>query len=93
MAKPLYRGDWRAKRKAWNQELTRLGSWTCRRCGQPVYPDHLAHLNPDGSKFDLGHPEVEGEQPEPEHARKCNRSAGGRKAQQMARQPASEEWW
>ena len=66
MAKPLYRGDWRAKRAWWNAELTRLGSRPCRRCGQPVYPDHLAHLNPDGSKFDLGHPEVEGEQPEPE---------------------------
>ena len=93
MAKPLYRGDWRAKRAWWNAELTRLGSRPCRRCGQPVYPDHLAHLNRDGAPFDLGHPEVEGEQPEPEHARKCNRSAGGRKAQQMARQPASEEWW
>ena len=53
MAKPLYRGDWRAKRAWWNAELTRLGSRPCRRCGQPVYPDHLAHLNRDGAPFDL----------------------------------------
>ena len=93
MTKPLYRGDWRAKRAAWNAELVRLGSWPCRRCGQPVYPDHLAHLNRDGTPFDLGHPDPGQQGEEPEHAKACNRPAGGRKGRRQQLQPASEEWW
>ena len=81
MAKPQYGADHQRERADWNDTLTRLGSWTCRRCGLPVYPDHLAHLNIDGRKFDLGHQvdvALGGDGPKiPEHAT-CNRAAGGR---------------
>ena len=93
MAKPQYGYQHQRERADWNDTLTRLGSWTCRRCGLPVYPDHLAHLNRDGAPFDLGHPEPGQAGKEPEHAKACNRAAGGREGQRRLRMPASEEWW
>ena len=91
-----YDWAWQKQRAQWNAHLTANGPWTCRRCGQPVYPDRMRHLNPDRMSFDLGHTiDVQdggsNEQAEPEHA-SCNRSAGKLAQLAKAREPASEEW-
>lgn len=87
----LYAGPHKRERREANAALTARPS-RCRRCGRLVYPDHLRHLNWDGEKFDLGHPDPGQQGKEPEHAT-CNRGAGGREGQRRRRQPASEEWW
>ena len=80
-------------RAAWDGHLEQVGSHPCRRCGDPVYPDSLAHLNVDGRPFDLGHGVPvklggDGGDSEPEHAA-CNRRA----AAAMTNAPrASREW-
>ena len=86
--------DWahQQERRHWDRRLVTGGPISCRRCGLPVYPDRLKHLNHDGMKFDLGHPDPGQDSKAPEHGT-CNRAAGGRSAQRQARQPASQEWW
>ena len=92
----VYNWEWQKLRQWWDAYLVTNGPWTCRRCGRPVYPDRMRHLNPDGAKFDLGHDTdvqfggtLEGA--EPEH-RGENRSAGKLAQLEKAREPASEEW-
>lgn len=92
MPKPLYDYDHEQERVAWNQHLETDGPIQCRRCGQLVYCDRLAHLNRDGRKFDLGHPDPGQTTKEPEH-NCCNRKAGGREGRRRQLQPSSREWW
>ena len=81
MPKPQYGAQHQRDRADWDAELVATGPRPCPRCELPVYPDHLAHLNIDGRKFDLGHQvdvALGGDGPKiPEHAT-CNRAAGGR---------------
>lgn len=91
MGKQLYAGGHKRERREANDRLT-VRPIRCRRCGRLVYPDHLRHLNWDGRKFDLGHPDPGQDGKQPEH-NTCNRGAGGREGQRRLRMPASEEWW
>lgn len=86
-----YRGGHKRERREANDQL-KVRPAPCRRCGRPVYPDHLRHLNWDGRKFDLGHPDPGQTGKQPEHNR-CNRGAGGREGRRRKLMPASEEWW
>ena len=85
--------DWahQVERKDWDQSMVANGPVLCRRCGLPVYPDRLCHLNRDQAKFDLGHPDAGQDGKEPEH-RCCNRRAGQAAGKADQYQPASEEW-
>lgn len=92
MGSPLYDAAHQRERKTADLQLVAGGPVPCRRCGRPVYADRQRHLNWDGMKFDLGHPEPGQTGKAPEHAT-CNRQAGGRRGRQVQLQPASEEWW
>lgn len=92
MGKPQYAGPHKRERREADANLTANGPRPCRRCGKPVHPDRLAHLNWDGQPFDLGHPDPGQHGKEPEH-QTCNRKAGGREGNRRKLQPASEEWW
>lgn len=89
MARPQYNHQHQRERTEWDHHLEANGPQPCRRCRRLVYCDRLAHLNPDGKPFDLGHPELWQAGKEPEH-QSCNRSAGARSKHEP---PASEEWW
>lgn len=92
MGKPQYGPQHQRERAQWDAHLTANGPRPCRRCGHPVYPDTHAHLNRDGTPFDLGHPDPGQATKEPEHAT-CNRKAGGREGNRRKHQPASMDWW
>jgi hypothetical protein len=60
-----------ALREQWKPKVAE-GSVLCARCGEPIYP-HEA--------WDLGHDDNDRSMYNgPEHANRCNRSAGGRAA-------------
>jgi len=91
MPKPLYSGSHKNERRQADAQL-QVKPRPCRRCGRLVHPDRDAHLNWDGRRFDLGHPDPGQQGKEPEHAT-CNRQAGGREGNRRRTMPASEEWW
>lgn len=58
------------RRHQWAPRVA-AGLVACARCGEPIEP---------GEAWDLGHPSDRPGAYAPEHARRCNRSAGGRAA-------------
>ena len=92
MGGKLYTGGHQRERREADAQLVAGGPIPCRRCGRPVHPDRHKHLNWDGEKFDLGHPDPGQQGKQPEH-HTCNRQAGGREGNRRKHQPASEEWW
>jgi hypothetical protein len=77
MSRGPYRGRHQATRRALAPQVA-TGAVTCWRCGQLIEP---------GEAWDLGHDD---RNPSiyrgPEHAGRCNRSAGGRKGRALQRQ-------
>lgn len=66
-----YGANHQALRRAFIPEI-QAGTMNCWRCGQPIQPDEawdLGHHDEDRTKY-MG----------PEHARRCNRAAAGRRS-------------
>lgn len=73
-----YGAEHQAERRKW-VPLVEAGKVKCWRCGE---------LIPPGSKWDLGHSDTDRSRyMGPEHAARCNRRAGGKKAGLLRRRP------
>lgn len=93
MASPKYRGDWQKIRTLYWLPKVRAGGVSCWRCGQLIVHDPTVR----GGGWDLGHRPMP-LPPHPEHAVRCNRSAGGREgalitnSQRRVRLIQSRKW-